>query len=63
MGESLGVGGEHGHQRARELGNVCLWCDELFARHFDVETLAARVGPAGDEGKRPLLPVLGGRRR
>ena len=60
MGESLGVGAEHGHRRARELGNVCLWCDEFFARHFDVAALEPRTAP---EGKRALLPVLNGRRR
>jgi hypothetical protein len=33
IGESVGVSAEHGHRRARELGSVCLWCDEFFARH------------------------------
>lgn len=60
MGESLGITAEHGHQRARDLGNVCLWCDEVFARHFDVETLEARKEPGG--GKR-LLPIIEERRR
>ena len=59
MGESLGISAEHGHRRARELGNVCLWCDEFFARHFDLATLEERVEPE----KRALLPVLNGRRR
>jgi hypothetical protein len=33
MGESLGIPAEYGRQRARELGSVCLWCDEFFGRH------------------------------
>lgn len=37
MGESLGISAEHGRQRARELGSVCLWCDEFFGRHYDAE--------------------------
>jgi len=59
MGESLGIGAEEGHRRAGELGNVCLWCDEFFARHFDMSTLEARTEPE----RKALLPVLNGRRR
>lgn len=59
MGESLGITAEEGHRRARELGNVCLWCDEFFRRYFDVETLEARSA----EEKKETLPVLNGRRR
>jgi hypothetical protein len=33
MGESLGIPADYGRQRARELGSVCLWCDEFFDRH------------------------------
>lgn len=54
MAESLGISAEQGRERARELGNVCLWCDEVFERHYDAEKL---------EGKRVLLPVLGTGRR
>jgi organic radical activating enzyme len=57
MGESLGISAEEGHRRAGELGNVCLWCDEFFGRHFDLATLKAREEPE----TRPLLPVLPGR--
>ncbi len=56
MGESLGISADHGHRRAVELGNVCLWCDEFFERHFDVASLEPRTEPA----KRELLPVLKG---
>lgn len=34
MGESLGISAEYGRERARELGSVCLWCDEFFDRHY-----------------------------
>lgn len=55
MGESLGISADHGRRRARELGNVCLWCDEFFALH-QPPSIAA-------EPKQPLLPILGQRRR
>jgi hypothetical protein len=45
MGATLGLSGEHGRQRARELGNVCLWCDEFFERHFDLARLRPRQEP------------------
>lgn len=37
MGESLGIAAEYGRERARELGSVCLWCDEFFGRHYGTE--------------------------
>lgn len=30
MGEHLGISEDYARQRSRELGNVCLWCDEFF---------------------------------
>lgn len=42
MGETLGLGEKHGRARARELGSVCLWCDEFFEHHFDVRSLKPR---------------------
>lgn len=41
MGESIGVPREFAAKRTRELGNVCLWCDEFFKLHFDMENLQA----------------------
>jgi organic radical activating enzyme len=38
MGESLGIDAKEGLQRAIELGNVCLWCDEFFSKHYDMKT-------------------------
>lgn len=34
MGESLGISEDHARKRCGELGNVCLWCDEFFAKHY-----------------------------
>lgn len=63
MGESIGVDGDYGLERARELGNVCLWCDEFFKRHFDMETLegkeAERIEPSERPKQSRLLPVVG----
>lgn len=53
MGESLGIPAEYGRQRAEELGNVCLWCDEFFARHITTSAAPSRQ----------LLPILGQRQR
>lgn len=54
MGESLGLPAEHGRRRAAELGNVCLWCDEFFARYFDIGTGAPRPAPEAPVARRPL---------
>lgn len=35
MGTSVGLSREHGQDRSRSLGNICLWCDEFFEKHFD----------------------------
>lgn len=35
MGASQGLDRAYGEQRAKELGNICLWCDEFFDKHFD----------------------------
>lgn len=58
MGEAIGIPREQGVARAVALENVCLWCDEFFARHFDIATLAPRpaatageVGEPGEPGK------------
>lgn len=44
MGESIGVNEEHALERGEKLQNVCLWCDEFFAKHFDMETMSAKNG-------------------
>lgn len=50
MGESLGVSRDHGVKRARELKNVCRWCDEFFDRHYDVQRLEPRASTAASTG-------------
>ena len=48
MGVAAGVDREHAARRIRELGSVCLWCDEFFTER------AARRGERIE-----LLPVMG----
>ena len=58
-GESLGIPGSYGRERAVALENVCLWCDELFARHYD----PVRVEPRAPAAMwLPTLPRGGGQR-
>ncbi len=42
MGESVGVSAEHAVSRCEALGNVCLWCDEFFEKHYDLKKQEAR---------------------
>lgn len=42
MGESLGINEEYGRKRSEELNNVCLWCDEFFTKHYDIQKLEKR---------------------
>ncbi|WP_337867020.1 radical SAM protein [Ignavibacterium sp.] len=39
MGESIGVTEKYAKERTYELKNVCLWCDEFFENHFDMNKL------------------------
>ena len=39
MGETIGISEAHARKRTEELQNVCLWCDEFFEKHFDMEKL------------------------
>ena len=52
MGLAEGFGRAHAARRIRELGSVCLWCDEFFRER------AARRGADLE-----LLPVMGERGR
>ncbi len=38
MGESIGISAKEGLKKAIEKGNVCLWCDEFFRKHYDMKT-------------------------
>ena len=42
MGESVGISAKEGLQRSIELGNVCLWCDEFFTKHYNMKTQEPR---------------------
>ncbi|WP_375578616.1 radical SAM protein [Marivirga tractuosa] len=42
IGESIGFREEYGRKRAKELKNVCLWCDEFFTKHYDIKTQKAK---------------------
>ena len=42
MGETVGVKKAYAEKRCGELKSVCLWCDEFFEHHFDVNTLTPR---------------------
>ena len=53
MGLADGVGRERAERRIRELGSVCLWCDEFFR-----ERAAARGEHGGADGL-PPLPLMG----
>jgi len=48
VGESIGISEEYGRQRSKELGNVCLWCDEFFTKHYDMKT-QKRISKQGEE--------------
>lgn len=39
MGESIGVSKEYAQKRTNDLKNICLWCDEFFTKHFDMEKM------------------------
>ncbi len=40
MGESIGISQEKAFERGADLKNICLWCDEFFTKHFDIETMS-----------------------
>ncbi len=39
MGETIGINETHAKARTAQLQSVCLWCDEFFDKHFDMQTL------------------------
>ena len=47
MGESIGISREYAEQRAEQLQNVCLWCDEFFKQFFETATLESRFVESG----------------
>jgi len=51
MGESVGISEAYAKERTKALKNVCLWCDEFFKKHYDMEKLAPMPAPAGTADK------------
>ena len=43
MGASIGISEDYARRRTEDLKNVCLWCDEFFQRHFDINTLQPKA--------------------
>lgn len=39
MGESIGISEEQAKTRTQDLKNICLWCDEFFTKHYDMQKL------------------------
>ncbi len=63
MGERAGVDTEFARRRIRELGNVCLWCDEYFTKHHPQGAAgrneATQPWPEGERPRaRQTQPVL-----
>jgi organic radical activating enzyme len=58
MGIVAGVDIEFASQRIKELGNVCLWCDEYFTKYRDSNAApnpSTQTWPEGDPRRRPLV--------
>ncbi len=59
MGITAGVDAAYARRRIRELGNVCLWCDEYFREHRGVAesdcNTATEAWP-DESRRRPLVP-------
>jgi len=49
MGETIGISEEYARARTEELQNVCLWCDEFFDKHFDMEKIAGKTAPDSND--------------
>lgn len=47
MGESIGVSEEYARKRCGELQNICLWCDEFFDKHYDMQKLEKKEVSVG----------------
>lgn len=39
MGESVGVSRAYAQQQTEAVKNICLWCDEFFDKHYDIQRL------------------------
>jgi hypothetical protein len=43
MGESIGISEEQARQRSKDFKNICLWCDEFFAKYYNIRNLRERT--------------------
>lgn len=43
MGESLGISKAYAMERTDKLQNICLWCDEFFDKHYDIQRLERKA--------------------
>jgi organic radical activating enzyme len=43
MGESIGITEAYALERGKATQNICLWCDEFFDRHYNIEELRAKT--------------------
>ena len=61
MGAATGIDPEYARKRIRELGNVCLWCDEYFTKHRPLgdsaPNPATTAWPEDERGRQPLVLV------
>ena len=58
MGIVAGVDMEFASQRIKELGNVCLWCDEYFTKYRgskEAPNPATQSWPEGEPRRQPLM--------
>lgn len=62
MGESIGITEEYALSRGKATQNICLWCDEFFDRHYDIEELRAKTSDQveGEIDTFIKLPVING---
>lgn len=43
MGKSIGITEAYALERGKATQNICLWCDEFFYRHYNIEELRAKT--------------------
>jgi organic radical activating enzyme len=43
MGKSIGITEAYALERGKATQNICLWCDEFFDRHYNIEELRAKT--------------------
>lgn len=56
MGTTVGISESYARKRCGELQNVCLWCDEFFDRHFDIQKLEKKDGTTSNSSN-TFIPI------